>query len=109
VPGRVSAYRLKVYDSEFVVPNDPSEVASRRHEMFPVLTDPEVTRVGGFGSVRRFERGTRLFATGEPGPGMFVVLQGTLALSQRDGMGRVVPIVSLGRGQFSGEVAQLSG
>src|SRR2546430_1541070 len=40
---------------------------------------------------------------------MFVVLQGTLALSQRDGMGRVVPIVSLGRGQFSGEVAQLSG
>ena len=95
--------------TEFAVPNDPPEVASRRHQMFPVLTDPEVTRIGGFGTVRRFERGTRLFATGEPGPGMFVVLQGTLALSQRDGMGRVVPIVSLGRGQFSGEVAQLSG
>src|SRR6202040_1034270 len=72
-------------------------------------TDPEVTRIGGFGTVQRFERGTRLFATGEPGPGMFVVLQGALALSQRDGMGRVVPIVTLGRGQFSGEVAQLSG
>jgi thioredoxin reductase (NADPH) len=100
---------LRVHDSEFAVPNDPPEVASRRHQMFPVLTDPEVTRVGGFGTVRRFERGTRLFATGEPGPGMFVVLQGTLALSQRDGIGRVVPIVSLGRGQFSGEVAQLSG
>ena len=92
------------------MPNDPPpEVANRRDQMFPVLTDPEVTRIGRFGTVRRFERGTRLFATGEPGPGMFVVLQGTLALSQRDGMGRVVPIVSLGRGQFSGEVAQLSG
>jgi len=94
----------------FAVPNDPPpEVANRRDQMFPVLTDPEVTRIGGFGTVRRFERGTRLFATGEPGPGMFVVLQGTLALSQRDGMGHVVPIVTLGRGQFSGEVAQLSG
>ena len=92
------------------MPNDPPpEVANRRDQMFPVLTDPEVTRIGRFGTVRRFERGTRLFATGEPGPGMFVVLQGALALSQRDGMGRVVPIVSLGRGQFSGEVAQLSG
>jgi len=96
--------------TEFAVPNDPPpEVANRRDQMFPVLTDPEVTRIGGFGTVRRFERGTRVFATGEPGPGMFVVLQGALALSQRDGMGRVVPIVSLGRGQFSGEVAQLSG
>jgi len=84
-------------------------IETRRDQMFPVLTDPEVTRIGGFGTVRRFERGTRLFATGEPGPGMFVVLQGALALSQRDGMGRVVPIVTLGRGQFSGEVAQLSG
>src|SRR6202521_2810911 len=94
----------------FAVPNDPPpEVATRRDQMFRVLTDPEVTRIGGFGTVRRFERGTRLFATGEPGPGMFVVLQGTLALSQRDGMGHVVPIVTLGRGQFSGEVAQLSG
>src|ERR1700681_863172 len=83
----------------FAVPNDPPEVASRRDQMFPVLTDPEVTRIGRFGTVRRFERGTRLFATGEPGPGMFVVLQGTLALSQRDGMGRVVPFFYPGRGR----------
>ncbi len=94
----------------FAVPNDPPpEVASRRHQMWPVLTDPEIARTSRFGSLRRYERGARLFAAGEPGPGMFVVLQGALALRQRDGMGRVVPIVSLGRGQFSGEVAQLSG
>src|SRR6266481_9489533 len=93
----------------FAVPNDPPpEVASRPHQMWPVLTDPEIARTSRFGSLRRYERGARLFAAGEPGPGMFVVLQGALALRQRDGMGRVVPIVSLGRGQFSGEVAQLS-
>jgi thioredoxin reductase (NADPH) len=39
---------------------------------------------------------------------MFVVLKGTLAASQRDGLGHVVPIVRHGPGQFTGEVAQLS-
>jgi thioredoxin reductase (NADPH) len=92
------------------MPNDPPpEVAGRSHQIFPVLTDPETARIGRFGTMRRYERGARLFATGEPGPGMFVVLKGVVALSQRDGKGHVVPVVSLGRGQFTGEVAQLSG
>jgi thioredoxin reductase (NADPH) len=85
------------------------EAPSRRHQLFAVLTEAEIARIGRFGTLRRYERGARLFAIGEPSPGMFVVLKGALALSQRDGMGRVVPITSLGRGQFSGEVAQLSG
>jgi thioredoxin reductase (NADPH) len=68
-----------------------------------------MARIGRFGTMQRYQRGARLFATGEPAPGMFVVLKGIVALSQRDGRGRVVPVVSLGRGQFSGEVAQLSG
>ena len=77
--------------------------------MFPVLAESDIARVSRFGSVRRYERGARLFAAGEPGPGMFVVLSGVMALSQRDGLGHVVPLARLGRGQFSGEVAQLSG
>jgi thioredoxin reductase (NADPH) len=40
---------------------------------------------------------------------MFVVLKGVMALSQRDGLGHVVPIGSHGPGEFSGEVASLSG
>ena len=85
------------------------EVASRRHQMFPVLTEPEIARIRRFGTVHRYERGARLFAAGEPGPGMFVVLKGVVAISQRDGLGHVVPIVRQGRGEFSAEVAQLSG
>ncbi|HEY8133356.1 MAG TPA: FAD-dependent oxidoreductase [Thermoanaerobaculia bacterium] len=77
--------------------------------MFPVLTEPEIARIGRFGTVRRYGRGERLFAAGEPGPGMFVVLNGVMALSQRDGLGHVVPIGSHGPGEFSGEVASLSG
>ena len=77
--------------------------------MFPVLTGAEIARVGRFGVVRRFERGTRLYGAGEPSPGMFVVVKGVIAISQRDGLGNVVPITRLGRGDFTGEVAQLSG
>ncbi len=92
------------------MPNDmPPGIASRSHQMFPVLTEPEIARIGRFGTVHRYERGARLFAAGEPGPGMFVVLKGAVAISQRDGLGRVVPIVRQGPGQFLAEVGQLSG
>jgi thioredoxin reductase (NADPH) len=74
-----------------------------------VLTEPELARIRRFGTVRHYESGARLFAAGEPAPGMFVVLKGILAISQRDGRGLVVPIVQQGRGQFSGEIALLSG
>jgi len=95
---------------ETAIPDDVSpEVASRWHQMFPVLTEPEIARIGRFGTVRRYKRGDRFFAAGEPGPGMFVVLKGVMALSQRDGLGHVVSIGSHGPGEFSGEVASLSG
>ncbi len=86
----------------------PSGVLSRRHQMFPALSEPEIERVRRFGTVRHYSRGERLFSAGEPSPGMFVVLKGTVAISQRDGLGRVVPIANQGRGQFLAEVAQLS-
>ena len=95
---------------ESAIPDDVSpEVASRWHQMFPVLTESEIARIGRFGTVRRYKRGDRLFAAGEPGPGMFVVLKGVVAMSQRDGLGHVVPIASHGPGEFSGEVSSLSG
>lgn len=82
---------------------------SRRHQMFPVLTEGEIERIRRFGTVRDYVRGERLFTAGEPGPGMFVVLKGVVTINQRDGLGRVVPIANQGRGQFLAEVAQLSG
>jgi thioredoxin reductase (NADPH) len=57
----------------------------------------------------RNRRGERLFAAGERAVGIFVVLKRTLTMSLRDGFGRVVPVVRHGPGQFTGEIAQLSG
>jgi len=83
--------------------------SSRLHQTFPVLSDTEIARIARFGSVQQFARGTRLFTAGETGPGMFVLLKGVVAVTQRDGLGHVVPIVRQGPGEFLAEVGQLSG
>jgi len=85
------------------------EIETRRHQMFPVLSASDIARVRRFGSARRYAAGDCLFRAGDPGPGMFVVLKGVVALTQRDGLGHVVPIERQGPGQFLAEVAQLSG
>ena len=40
----------------------PSELLSRRHQMFPLLTDAEIARIRRFGTVQHYRRGDRLFA-----------------------------------------------
>ena len=84
-------------------------LASRRDQMFPRLPDADIARIRRFGTLRRYARGERLFAAGEPAPGMFVIVKGTVVISQRDGLGHVSPITSQGPGQFVGEIAQLTG
>jgi thioredoxin reductase (NADPH) len=81
-----------------------------RHEQtFPALTPQEIARMRRFGEVRNYKDGERLFETGKPGPGMFVILSGHVAITQRDGFGRVTPVIDQGPGQFIAEIGQLSG
>src|SRR6202011_3800439 len=81
----------------------------RQEQTFPTLTQQEIARMRRFGEVRHYKNGERLFETGKPGPGMFVLLSGHVAISQRDGFGRVTPIIEQGPGQFLAEIGQLSG
>src|SRR4051794_31876573 len=87
----------------------PFPLEQRRGDMFPPLSDDELERVARFGTPCRYARGDLLFIAGEPRPGMFVILQGNVTVSQRDGFGRSQPVVTQGRGQFIAEVGQLSG
>src|SRR5436305_2203393 len=81
-----------------------------RHEQpFPALTAPEIARMRRFGEVRHYKHGEKLFETGRPGPGMFVILSGHVAITQRDGLGHVTPVIDQGPGQFLAEIGQLSG
>src|SRR6478609_9398217 len=86
-----------------------SIVFPRHEQTFPTLTPSEIERMRRFGEPRRFKHGEALFETGKAGPGMFVVLSGHVAITERDGLGHVKPIIDQGPGQFLAELSQLSG
>src|SRR5438874_3898803 len=81
----------------------------RLEQTFPALTDREIARMRRFGELRAYGSGEALFETGKVGPGMFVVLTGHVAITQRDGLGHVTPVIDQGPGQFLAEIGQLSG
>ena len=82
--------------------------AARREEMFLTLTSVEIARLQRFGVVRRYADGEALVESGKPRAGMFVLLSGRLAVTARDGLGGVSPIVELGPGQFLAELGSLA-
>src|SRR5947209_8704373 len=82
---------------------------ARRAQTFPLLTADEIARARRFGAPRRHTDGERLYETGKPSPGLFVVLSGTIRITGRDGHGHDLPVVDHGPGAFSGELGQLSG
>ena len=86
-----------------------ARVFPRHEQTFPALTAPEIARMRRFGEIRTFKNGERLFETGKPGRGMFVVLSGHVVITQRDGLGHVTPVIRQGVGQFIAEIGQLSG
>src|SRR6478752_3161528 len=86
-----------------------TRVFPRLEQTFPELTTAEIARMRRFGELRSYRHGERLFETGKPGPGMFVVLSGHVAITARDGLGHVTPVIDQGPGQFLAEVGQLSG
>jgi thioredoxin reductase (NADPH) len=87
----------------------PARAFPRLEQTFPTLAPPEIARMRRFGELRRYKSGEMLFETGKPGPGMFVVLSGHVAITQRDGFGHVTPVIDQGPGQFLAEIGQLSG
>ena len=95
-----------------VSPVDPGSnptIFPRHEQTFPTLTAQEIERIRRFGEPRSYKDGELLFETGKPGPGMFVVLSGHVAITQRDGLGHVAPLIDQGPGQFLAEIGQLSG
>ena len=79
-------------------PADPAAsnaaLASRFHQMFPVLSETEIDHVRRFGEVRRFAAGELLFHAGEAVHGMYVILSGRIAIVPRDALGQTVPVAA---------------
>ena len=82
--------------------------ATRGDQMFPRLTDEEVARLCRFGEPRSYRAGDYLARVGEVGPGLMLILSGEVDVTRTE-HGKAEHIVTHKRGNFMGELAQLSG
>jgi len=82
--------------------------ATRGDQMFLRLSDDELARLARFGEPRRFRAGDMLVRRGEVGPGLMLILSGRVEVTQPNSAERT-HIVTHERGNFMGELAQLSG
>lgn len=86
-------------------------VETRRAQLFPVLTQAQIDTASGFasGGPRRFAPGEAAFAVGDRNAPAWLVLDGSIAVVRRDGLGGESAITTLGAGEFTGEVGLLGG
>src|SRR5437868_2788343 len=89
--------------------NRQDVIATRGAQMFPRLTDEELARLARFGQPRSYRTGELVARVGHVPPGLQLILSGRLQVTQHDGGGEREPIVVHERGNFTGELAQLSG
>ena len=88
-----------------------SLIDTRGHQMFPVLDAAQIETAKRFasGAARQFAPGEMVYDVGERHTPAWLVLDGTIEIGRRDGLNHETAITTLGVGQFTGEVGQLSG
>ena len=82
---------------------------SRHAQIFPTFNIDELARMVRFGRRQQWRDGDIVFQAGGFCPGLIVVLEGEIAVCRSNGMGHTALVNRAGPGQFTGEVAQLSG
>jgi thioredoxin reductase (NADPH) len=87
----------------------PSTLDQRRDQVFLKFDPAEIERMRGFGDVRSFAAGERLMSAGQVAPGLFIILAGRVVVAEHNHLGAQEHIVTLGQGNFIGELAQLAG
>jgi thioredoxin reductase (NADPH) len=85
-----------------------SESIEQIDTMFPALTDAQIGRLCAFGENRRVAAGEIVFDQGDASHGVFVVLEGSIEVVNVT-KGHEGVMRALHRGEFTGEVNQLSG
>lgn len=83
-------------------------IATRGDQMFLRFNDAEIERLARFGELRKYKPGEMLARVGEVGPGLMLILSGRVEVTRPEGPART-HIVTHERGNFMGELAQLSG
>ena len=87
--------------------SDLNTYATRGEQMFLRFDDAEIARLARFGEQHSYRAGEMLARVGQAGPGLMLVLSGKVDVTQPGKERR--HIVTHERGNFMGELAQLSG
>lgn len=98
---------MATFDKDAVEAAARALMHGRFDQGFPTLTDSEIARIRRFGKLRRFADGEPLFVAGQQRSGMLVVLSGHVAITTRDGLGHITPVLDEGPGQIIAELATL--
>jgi thioredoxin reductase (NADPH) len=88
-----------------------STLGTRDHQMFPILNAAQIKAARRFasGPETRFAAGQPVYAIGAQGAPAWLVLDGAIEITRRDGLNHDAPITTERVGQFTGEVNQLAG
>ena len=88
-----------------------SLIDTRFDQMFPVLDAVQIETAKRFASApaQQFAPAAPIYDVGQRNVPAWLVLDGGIEVIRRDGLHRQSSVVSLGAGQFSGEVSQLAG
>ena len=86
-------------------PTDPN----RDYQTFPVLSAEDMKRIHRFGQPHHVDDGDYLIRAGQKSRGMFLLVSGRVEVSQRDGLGHVLPFRVYGPGEFLAEAGTLFG
>ena len=86
----------------------PNSLETRGPQMFPRLTDAEIARLARFGEPCGFNAGEVVAKVGEAGRGLLLIASGKVEVTRHE-RDRSEYIVTHERGNFMGELAQLSG
>ena len=81
----------------------------RAYQMFPVLDAADFKRIGRFGEPHHAKDGAFLIQAGMKSRGLFLLVKGHVSVTQRDGLGRVVPYHEYDPGEFLAEAGTLFG
>ena len=89
-------------------PPSPLEAALQRVPFLSQLTDRQIQEVASAGTLTSIETGQLVFAEGDAGDRVYVILTGSVRVARR-GESKAIVLASLGAGSFFGEIALLDG
>ena len=103
------AQDLSQIEMKYSKANIETIVSTTAAKLILPLNNEQTAKRFASGAAQKFAPGETVYDVGTRNTPTWLVLKGTIDIGRRDGLNHEAPIATLGIGQFTGEVGQLSG